>query len=261
MFRVLIVEDEDLIRTGLIYNVDWKRLDCIVVGSASDGLEGVSKIRKLKPDIVLADVTMPMMGGLEMIKQTDDIDYSAIVLSGYSDFDFAQQAIELGVVRYLSKPLHYDALEKAVQFAKEKQERRKVLRMRYNQLEELKDLDLTREAVGYGMADPIVQEMLDYVSHHYQTRIQMKDIAETMNYSEVFLNKKFKNHTGKTYIDFVNRYRIQQAVALLQDGPYRLEEIGALVGIPDPKYFAIVFRKYIGYSPKEYAQLLNNEKD
>lgn len=122
MYRVLLVEDEEIIRKGIRYSVPWEECGCSVVGEAENGAVGEEKIAELQPDIVITDITMPVKNGLEMIADTrEKFNYIAIILTGYSEFEYAQQAIRNGVSDYVLKPLDMDemrtALEKAVRLA------------------------------------------------------------------------------------------------------------------------------------------------
>ena len=108
MYKVLLAEDEDIIRKGLMFTADWGAWNCLVAGEASDGEEGVEKIRQIKPDIVVADIRMPVKSGLKMLEETiGEYGYEAIILSGYSDFEYARQALRLGVTEYLLKPVDF----------------------------------------------------------------------------------------------------------------------------------------------------------
>lgn len=121
MYRVVIAEDEDIIRKGLVYSIPWADMGCTVVGEATNGVEGVALIQRLEPDIVVADINMPILDGLGMIRQTyEQYDYSAIILSGYSNFEYARTAIRYGVTGYLLKPLKREDLAEAIRDAKEK---------------------------------------------------------------------------------------------------------------------------------------------
>ena len=103
MLKVLLVEDEDLIRRGLRFQMDWTAAGCVVADEAASGREGLEKIGLLRPDVVVTDVRMPDMDGLEMLKRGLEVGpFDAIVVSGYGEFDYAQQAIRLGVAEYLS---------------------------------------------------------------------------------------------------------------------------------------------------------------
>lgn len=103
MYKVLIVEDEDIIRKGLLFMVNWQDADCVVVGEAADGLKGLEKIRDTNPDIVVVDINMPVKDGLSMLEDSiEEYGYDAIIVSGYSDFEYARKAIRLGVNHYSS---------------------------------------------------------------------------------------------------------------------------------------------------------------
>ena len=116
MYKVVVVEDESMVRKGIILTIDWSALDCVVVGDAANGEEGVELVDRLKPDIVVSDVKMPRMDGVEMIEQLRKQGCKAkfIILTAYSDFKYAQSALRLGVSDYLLKPLKDGELEGAV---------------------------------------------------------------------------------------------------------------------------------------------------
>lgn len=106
MYRILLVDDEAIIRKGLKNVIDWASMDCIVVGEASSGLEGMELIKALKPDIVITDIKMPGINGLEMIEKTKEIVpcCKIIILTGFRDFEYLQKSIKLGAFDYLLKP-------------------------------------------------------------------------------------------------------------------------------------------------------------
>ena len=106
MYRVVIVEDEKVIRKGIIYVIDWAALDCLVVGEAENGQQGLDMIQRLHPDIVITDVRMPLMDGLEMVRKGQEKQsFETILLSAYDDFDYVQQALHLEACEYLLKPV------------------------------------------------------------------------------------------------------------------------------------------------------------
>lgn len=257
MYRVLITEDEDIIRKGLVYSIPWKDMECTIVGEARNGEEGIQQIKEQRPDILLADINMPIMDGLEMIRRTyEEYDYSAIILSGYSTFEYAQQAILYGVLGYLLKPLKLSEMKDAV--ARARKEQRMLEAYINNQLshEEWRQMDLIKESIQKAEHNLISKQMLEFIAKNYQNKIMMRDVVEAMNYSETFLNKTFKDAMGTTFIEYLNRYRMQKALEMLKGG-MEVQEVAWRCGIGEYKYFGAVFKKYIGCSPKEYLHLIN----
>ena len=106
MIRVVIVEDELILRKGLVLSIDWEALGCAVVGEGDNGRKGLEILLKEKPDVVITDIKMPVMDGLEMLRLArEQYSFHSIVLTGFSEFDYAKQAITLGVDDYLLKPV------------------------------------------------------------------------------------------------------------------------------------------------------------
>lgn len=114
--KILIVEDEFIVRQGIIKTVDWTSINCEIIGEASDGKEAVEKVKELVPDIIITDVCMREMDGIMLLKRLkeDEVDVKAIILSGYNDFEYAKSAMELGVRHYLLKPIENEKLIDAI---------------------------------------------------------------------------------------------------------------------------------------------------
>ncbi|HWT76953.1 MAG TPA: response regulator [Mobilitalea sp.] len=122
LLDVLIVDDEAIVREGLKYVIDWNALGFCICGDASTGEEAIEKIKKFNPDLVLLDIRMPNMDGTELIEKVKNFGYTGdfIILSGHSDFKYAQTALHYGVSFYLTKPIDEEALAKAVVSVKER---------------------------------------------------------------------------------------------------------------------------------------------
>jgi two-component system, response regulator YesN len=113
MFKVLLVDDEPFVTKALKVLIDWEELGYSICGEASHGEEAVEIIKELKPDVVITDIRMPRMDGLELIRYCSEVlkaNSEFIVLSGYNDFKYAQQAIKYRVKEYLLKPIDEDEL-------------------------------------------------------------------------------------------------------------------------------------------------------
>ncbi|MFC5648220.1 response regulator [Paenibacillus solisilvae] len=110
--KVMIVEDEPLLREGLIRKIDWSQLDLQLAGEASDGLEAISQLEQYKPDIILTDVRMPGMDGLQFISKVHaSLPHTKfVIISGYNEFEYVREAMQYNVKDYLLKPVDRDKL-------------------------------------------------------------------------------------------------------------------------------------------------------
>ncbi len=139
MFKVMIIDDEPIIRKGLRNIIDWKQYDCEICAEAADGVEGAELIKSLCPDIVFTDIKMPEVDGLSMIKEIKDnvADSKIIILTGYRDFDYAQEAIKLGAFDFILKP---SKIEELINVVKRAIKELKFQRDRTEEIEKLKEL-------------------------------------------------------------------------------------------------------------------------
>ncbi len=112
MYRILIADDEAYVRDLVAKSINLSTLDVEVVGCAEDGKQAISMVEELKPDILITDICMPQLSGLELIKALKDtgVDLKTIIISGYDDFAYAKTAMELGITNYLLKPFLPDEL-------------------------------------------------------------------------------------------------------------------------------------------------------
>lgn len=119
MVRMVVIDDEYYIRTGIRDAIDWQSINVEIVGEAEDGEQGLELILAQKPDLVLTDIRMPFMDGLELIEKISDsqIGCGVIVLSGFDEFEYAQAALRHGVLDYLLKPIDKAKLKETVQKA------------------------------------------------------------------------------------------------------------------------------------------------
>lgn len=116
MFKAILVDDEAIVLEGMQRRIDWTSLDVEVIGCANDGVEGLELIRQTKPDIIITDVNMPVMDGITMLKHIHsmNIQCETLILSGHSNFEYAQQAMQYGAASYLLKPCTEDDISCAV---------------------------------------------------------------------------------------------------------------------------------------------------
>ncbi|MGL4382714.1 MAG: response regulator, partial [Bacilli bacterium] len=114
MYKVLLVEDENKIREHLIGIIDWYKFNCLLLKPCHNGLDGLKSIKLNQPDIVISDIEMPYLNGLEMFEQASHYEYKKIILTSYSNFDYAKKGIALKVDEYLLKPIDVLELEEVI---------------------------------------------------------------------------------------------------------------------------------------------------
>ncbi len=253
MFKVLIAEDEPLIRKGIIYCTDWTKLDCGIPMEASNGEEAAEMIRQYRPDIVLLDVNMPLMDGLDALFQTQDLYFFVpIVVTGYSNFDYAKRAMYSGVQRYLLKPVVPSELEEAILFASKKLERHRMLTQKLT-----RQTDVTQKLGNLpdklGKSQP-VRQIMAYVEAHYMEKITISIMSQKLHYSETLLIRRFKSETGINFSEYLTHFRLQKATAMMRETNTSISQIAEACGFSEYRYFRGVFQKKIGCSPTQYAQ-------
>lgn len=137
--KIMIVDDEEIIRNGIVTYIDWDRYGYSIVGEAENGKKALEVARQVKPEIILTDIYMPIMDGIEFAREIKKIlpDVVIIYLSGYDEFTYAQKAIEIGIFRYITKPLQEPQLLEVLEDARKDLEHRELEKV---QVKKLKDL-------------------------------------------------------------------------------------------------------------------------
>ncbi|UUT39442.1 response regulator [Lacticaseibacillus rhamnosus] len=247
MYKLLVVEDEHLIRCYLTGALDYQELNIEVVGDAENGQEGAKKIKKLHPDIVLTDISMPVMDAFTMFEATKEQEYQKVILSGYNDFANDKRAIRSGARDFLVKPIDLAELRNCmVDVVTQIQEQRGQVREADNlPIDLLKDVRYSR--------DHVVTKVLEWISQHYACKFTIAEMASELGYSESYIYKKIKDHLGITLNDYLNCYRIRMAINhLIEDPGMLVYEAADLTGFSDYKYFNQVFKKYFGMTVTDF---------
>ena len=249
-YTVIIVEDEDLIRQEIEQCTPWERLGLIVVGTAANGIEGAELITRLNPDIVITDIRLPGRDGLEMV-QSCAVDH-AIILSGHSDFSYMRSAIRLGVFDYLLKPFDDAELEKALVLLVEKlkDEEQEISSIGKDHLIQ-RGLELPSEVSNH-----IVDNTIQIIAKQYDSCIGLQEVAEMLQVSTSHLSRIFKEYTSINFMQYLQAYRINRAIELLQDYHLNISMISTQCGFPTPGYFTKVFRKFLGKTPTQFRDAL-----
>jgi two-component system response regulator YesN len=267
LIKVLIIDDEEIIREGLKKTVDWESMGCIVAGEAEDGEAGLKLILTMKPDLIFTDIRMPGLSGLQMLAKLREMKLGCkvIILTGFRDFEYAQEAVRQGAYRFLLKPVKTEDLilaiteaAKEIKTAKSKEEIYTNLGKRvkeYYGLAQPEKIEPTfkeqTEVVGSNLKY-LVSKALEYIKANYSSDLNLKTVADEIYVSTWYLSKLLKKETGDNFINILNDIRIEKAKKLLLEPKYKIYEIAGEVGFTDVPYFTKTFKRVTGLTPMEF---------
>lgn len=247
MYKVLVIEDEDVVRKSIVLSIDYESLGCKIVAEARNGKEGIEQIKKYLPEIILLDINMPIINGITLLEETIDYDYVPIIISGYDSFDYAVKTMKYGATDYLLKPIVMEELKEAILNAIDIFKMRETYK--YNGVG-----GILKPKLGSNNASELSKEILAYIKEYYSEKIALKDMCEKLCYSESLLNIRFKDDYGFTFNEYLNRYRIMKSIELMNENRLNITQIAFNVGFQDSRYFSKVFKKYVGTLPSHYMQ-------
>ncbi|ONI46319.1 hypothetical protein AN641_01745 [Candidatus Epulonipiscioides gigas] len=258
MFKVVIADDERIIRMGL-KSLNWASCGMEVVAEAKNGLEAIDIINSIEFDILLSDIKMPGKTGIEIATYLKEIksNIKVILLSGYSEFEYAKDALSLGVCDYILKPSTPDEILHAVkkasaQILKERQNKEHIEALE-KKVEDFQNIVGAKIAINDDNNQEI-KKILEYIYSNYEKEISLQILADQCHFTSVYLSSYIKKNTGHTFIEILTSVRMYHAAKLLKSTNFKNIEIANKVGILDGRYFSQVFKKYHGKTPNEYRK-------
>lgn len=236
--KLLVADDEDIIRRGIVKYIIL-HTERFVIYEAKNGQEAIDLLVKYHPEIMLLDVQMPLKDGIEVMQAAKNagINPVTIILSGYDEFKYAQQAIRYGAKEYLLKPLRASDILKCLNDMADK----------YIDTVESDDFIEEGEQKNY-----FIQIAKEYIEEHCTEDISLTDVAEAAGISSGYLSTMFSQYEKCNFVDYLNKVRIEMACCYLEQKNLKNYEIAYKIGFHDEKYFSKVFKKIKGVTPREY---------
>ena len=236
MYRLIIADDEEIIRTGLRDAIDWRSCGVEVAACAADGLSLCALAVRYHADISPLDIQMPGMDGLSAIarlrQELPGCEF--IIFTAYEDFAFARRAIDLGVMAYITKPVLKDEVIDKVRLAVKRLDSRKGL------------------APGEGEDIAPIGRIKRYIQEHIESRVSLMEVAEYMQMNPAYLSRYFKENTGMNFVDYCRRIRMKRAKELLAHTNLKVYEIASRLGYQNAQAFGTAFKECEGVSPFAY---------
>jgi len=250
--KVLIVEDEAWARDTLRSLLPQVDPTLQIIGEADDGRRGLAHIMRLRPDLVLTDIRMARMSGLEMIRSVQENGITGIrfvVISAYTDFELMRDAIRLGVSDYLMKPITRENLAGVLL----------PLLSGAGQAAEQGKTPLPggagsgEEVLDETACHPVVRRALEMIRQRYHEHLSLDTLSKTLRVTPEYFSYLFHRNMNINFSAYLRAFRIERAKKLLDDGE-KIYKVAAMVGYNDSKYFCRVFREVTGVSPTQYIR-------
>ncbi len=248
-YTVVVAEDEELLLNSLIQKIETIDLGFDVIGKAQTGAQAFDLIKELTPDLLVSDIKMPIVDGLTLLENVHDkFPYiKTIIISGFSDFEYARRAIRINVSEYLLKPVDPKELYNALLNIRTKLE-----------LEQSTYSSIFNDAMTRNSPDQIAKALKEYINCHYNDEINLNLIAHGMNYSAAYLTRLFCTQYEITPSKYIISLRMSRAKYLLSHNQeLSIKQIGEIIGYHDQGYFSRIFKKYTGLSPFEYRESIS----
>ncbi|MBO9605102.1 MAG: helix-turn-helix domain-containing protein [Paenibacillaceae bacterium] len=243
MLTMLVVDDEKIERDGIRFLVRKYGLP-LNVEEAANGEKALALLQRLPVDIVLTDIKMPFMDGLQLAAKVRETGSAVkiVILSAFGEFDYARRALPLQVEHYLLKPV-------------EPGEFADVMKRVIRQCEAERNAAAPEEAaIDKETARKAIEEVLRRIHRDYRLDMALETLAEQVYLSPNYLSRLFKKETGTSFVKYVTAYRLDKACELLRRTNMKIVDIAAEVGYPNFSYFGSLFRQHYGTTPAKYRE-------
>ena len=284
MYSMVILDDVKIVLQGIQKLCQKEDFGFVIKGAFVDSLKALDALPGLRPHLIITDVRMPQMDGLEFARRAKEIlpESEIVILSGYRDFSYAQTAMQIGVSDYLLKPikktdfgdmLHrmYERLEAKIGQAAYYQVLDGYVRGLVGE-EEVKHVVSSVQPANVaqrpgvlakeGEQSPtkIVRDALYYIRRHYNENISLTDVAEHINVNKSYLCDVFKKEQKVTILQYMTNLRIEKAKELLLHTDMKMYEISVEVGYNDYTYFSQIFKRNTGETLSEFRKKAGSKK-
>lgn len=236
--RVLLVDDEIVIREGFKKLFDWEAHDCEVVGEAADGMEALTQIDALLPDVVIMDINIPIMNGLKVVQMSKmkHPDMAFVIVSGYDDFSYCREALRLQITDYILKPVNYEEFGTCI-------DNLKISIFENNHMGQPDD-----------EGEQMIVGIVRYMQEHLKEEISLNVLAEEFHLSAQYISQLFKNEIGVNFLTYLTNIRMEHAKKLLLSTDYAVTEVAERSGYTDYRVFTKAFKKAEGVTPSQYRK-------
>ncbi len=259
-YRILIVDDEKCVTEGIVLKFRrMKHAKSYEAVLCDSGNKAMALVREMAFDMIITDIRMPFMSGIQLIRELREagFDKPVLVLSGYNDFEYVRDAFLSGANDYMLKPVAIQELEKKLdQYL-----------LKGDKEEALPEESAPSENHGNGeeggsltVQDRSIVYAIRYIYDHYKDKsLTMEDVAKHVSFSYGHFSNLFRKETGMTFPSFLRKVRVEKAMELLEDPYLKISDICYQVGYKYPQQFSNEFKRMTGVYPSQYIKKKNEE--
>lgn len=235
-----MVDDEIMIREGFKRLFDWEAHDCEVVGEAADGMEALTQIDTLRPDIVIMDINIPIMNGLKVIQlaRIKHPDMAFVIVSGYDDFSYCREALRLQITDYILKPVNYEEFGTCID----------------NLKISLFEQRVSEKAEPEKQEERTITSITRYLQEHLAEDLSLTVLADEFYLNPQYISQLFKNEIGVNFLSYLTNIRMEKAKKLLLSTSLSITDVADQSGYGDYRVFTKVFKKSEGITPSQYRR-------
>ncbi|GFZ97140.1 putative two-component response regulator [Paenibacillus marchantiophytorum] len=265
MYKVLIADDETLDLEGMQTFIPWESLGMEIVGAVTNGFSACELIEHQKVDVLVTDVNMPNMSGLELAKRVRARfpEVRVIFVSGYRDFHYVKEALALKAYSYVLKPMNEEELigsltlirsdlDEAVRRDQFEVDTQRLLAANTLSPEGPSETDPFFKSVVGGKNMKLIQEMILSMRERLDQALTLKEEADRIEFSPNYLGQLFKEATGQTFHEYLVALRMEKAGELLRNPKLRIYEVADQVGYRYMPYFSKQFKETYRMTPVEF---------
>lgn len=248
MYNIYLLDDEKWVLDSLQKAIDWKKYNIKLIGKTLDSETALDEIQRLRPDIVITDIRMPRLSGLEMIARLSEMNIKPafILLTGHSEFEYIKEAMKYNAVSYCLKPIDVEeveaALSKAIEYCRQKE-----------LIKSINPVDKD-EGVVEVSCNETLQNVCQYIKNHFTEDLSLQFLADHFFLNFSYLSSLFSKELGVNYSTYISNLRLELACSLLENTNLPVSEVASRSGFANYYYFARIFKKKLEATPSEYRE-------
>jgi len=255
----MIVDDDQVIVNGLVSIIKKSEITKAEIITAFDGIDALEKLKGEGADLIITDIKMPGMDGLELVKKAKELKYCDrfVILTGYDEFEFARKAIRYQVNDYLLKPVNKTELLEIIH----KVEKEINWEDEFEKELELPDIDACKITIDLQKCSDNMKKVIEYIVQNYYLDISLDKISDIFDINPNYLCSLFKNELGMTFLQYLHSVRIRKSIEiLLHDKKKAVRDVALESGFMSERHFYKVFKKIVGITPGQFRNTYGSIK-